>query len=57
MAKRFKIPAIPKGEVARYIDNPYETNLGWGYTGRDGASAADLFVRPNDELFDTEGRS
>ena len=56
MARRFKIPAIPTGEVARYVTNPYETNIAaWGYAGWDGTGTKDMMVRPNDELLVQKG--
>lgn len=56
MAKRFKTASIPNGEVARYTQNPYETNfLVNGYLGRGAAGSIDLVVRPQDELLLQKG--
>ena len=45
MAQRFKIPAIPKGEEARYGLNLYEPYLAWGgmlpITGKKGQAMKD----------------
>ena len=53
MAKRFQIPAIPKGEAASYTTNPFETNIRAGWIGTN--SGTDLIVRPNDELLIQKG--
>lgn len=51
MAKRFNIAPIPKGEQAKYSDNPYDGNLsGYGYGG-----SKDLVVNPNDDLLIQKG--
>ena len=51
MAKRFDIAPIPKGEQAKYSDNPYDSNLsGYGYGG-----SKDLVVNPNDDLLIQKG--
>ena len=52
MAKRFNIPPLPKGEVARYTANPFDTNTTWGYYGNPNG---DQIVRPNDELLVQKG--
>jgi phage gp29-like protein len=51
MAKRFEIPAFPKGEVSQYTTNPFNHNVtSFGLTGRDGE-----IVRPNDDLLIQRG--
>ena len=53
MARRFALPAIPKGEVAKYVDNPFETSFvasGWY-----GSNPNDVVVRPQDELLIQKG--
>jgi len=54
MAKRFLIPAVPKGEKAVYTQNPFENSVLYGWTGS-GLGAGDLVVRPNDELLVQKG--
>jgi len=52
MAKRFQIPAIPKGEVAAYSQNPFQTDVvSLGLFGKD----KDVLVRPNDDLLLQKG--
>ena len=53
MAKRFQIPAIPKGESAAYTKNPFESSILNGYIGT--GSETELIVRPNDELLIQKG--
>ena len=53
MAKRFSIPAIPKGESAAYARNPFESNILGGWQGS--SSGTELIVRPNDELLIQKG--
>ena len=55
MAKRFKIAPLPKGEAAKYTDNPYETQAVSWVWGQ--ARGEDLIVRPNDELLIQKGGS
>ena len=52
--KRFSIPPIPKGEVARYVTNPFDTTTTYGYQTI-GRTGHDLIVRPNDELLVQKG--
>ena len=58
MAQRFKIPAIPKGEEARYGLNLYEPYLAWGgmlpITGKKGQQEG-LLVKPLDPLLIQKG--
>ena len=53
MPRRFAIPAIPKGEEARYAANPFESSINYGYIGQ--TVNTDLIVRPNDELLIQKG--
>ena len=53
MAKRFQIPAIPKGESASYTTNPFESNIRAGWLGA--SSQTEMIVRPNDELLIQKG--
>ena len=53
MAKRFLIPAIPKGESATYTKNPFESSILHGYVGTN--LNAEMIVRPNDELLIQKG--
>ena len=53
MAKRFAIPAIPKGEAAAYTKNPFESSILHGYVGTNLNS--EMIVRPNDELLIQKG--
>lgn len=56
MAKRFDIPAIPKGEVAQYSANPYNRQTVYGYfPGVMHTGTGDVIVRPNDELLLQKG--
>lgn len=56
MAKRFNIPAIPKGEVAQYSANPYDRHTVQGYyPGVTHAGSEDIIIRPNDELLLQKG--
>jgi hypothetical protein len=60
MAKRFQIPAIPKGEQARYAANPFEPSIfGGGYYGFvapvDGPRGPGVIVRPQDALLLQKG--
>ena len=55
MAKRFKIAPLPRGEAAKYTDNPYETQAVSWVWGQ--ARGEDLIVRPNDELLISKGDS
>ena len=57
MAKRFNIPSIPKGEVARYVTNPFESSVvGFGGLYSNNAKdARELTVRPQDELLIQKG--
>ena len=49
--KRFEIPPVPKNEVAKYVENPYETSaVGYGLT-----RGGDLVVNPNDDLLIQKG--
>ena len=48
MAKRFEIPAIPKGEVAKYTDNPY-SSVAATLSGLSG-SGDGIQVRPDDDF-------
>ena len=49
--KRFEIPPVPKNEVAKYVENPYETAaVGYGLT-----RGGDLVVNPNDDLLIQKG--
>lgn len=57
MAKRFSIPAVPKGEVAHYTSDPYLWSIsygnaqgGVGLTGGNGT-----LVRPQDDLLMQKG--
>lgn len=53
MAKRFSLPSVPKGEVARYADNPYDSaiaTMGGLSKQKDG-----IVVRPNDEFLISRG--
>ena len=51
MAKRFEIPAFPKGEVSQYTTNPFNHNVtSFGLSGKDGE-----VVRPNDDLLIQRG--
>jgi len=53
LAKRFKIPPLPRGEAAKYTDNPFENqSTGWIWGQSRGE---DLIVRPNDELLIQKG--
>ena len=50
MAKRFEIPAIPKGEVAKYVDNQYSPTAS-GYVGLSSKGKQDgIQVRPDDDF-------
>lgn len=52
MAKRFSVPAIPKGEVAQYSTNPYQQEIiQLGMFGKD----SDSIMRPNDDLLLQKG--
>ena len=52
MAKRFAMAPIPKGEVAAYSKNPFESSIsGLSHYGR----SDDMIVRPNDELILQKG--
>jgi hypothetical protein len=52
MAKRFNIAPIPKGEAAKYTDNPFESAYaGLSHYGK----SDDMVVRPNDELLIQKG--
>ena len=52
MAKRFQMAPIPKGEAAKYSDNPFEGSIaGLSHYGR----SEDMVVRPNDELLIQKG--
>jgi phage gp29-like protein len=56
LAKRFEIPAIPKGEVAQYSANPYNRQTVYGYfPGVMHTGTGDVIVRPNDELLLQKG--
>lgn len=48
MAKRFEIPAVPKGEVAKYIDNPYGSNA--LYFGGYKKNSDGILIRPDDDF-------
>ena len=50
MAKRFSIPAIPKGEVAKYVDNQHSP-VASGYVSLSGKGKQDgIQVRPDDDF-------
>lgn len=52
MAKRFATAPIPKGETAKYSDNPFEGSIaGLAHYGK----SDDMVVRPNDELLIQKG--
>ena len=51
MAKRFEIPAIPKGEVARYTDNPFQVVSESWQTGQKNG----VMVRPDDDFLVQRG--
>ena len=51
MGKRFEIAPIPKGEQAKYTENPYNSNV----SGFGGYGAKDLVVNPNDDLLIQKG--
>ena len=54
MAKRFEIAPIPKGEVARYVDNPYDMTASGGmFSSKKGGE----IVRPNDDFLVQRGGS
>ena len=54
MAKRFSLPSFPKGEVARYVDNPYDTTASGGlFSTKKGGE----IVRPNDDFLVQRGGS
>jgi|GEM_PF-3592257 len=54
MAKRFAIPAVPKGEVAQYSSDPYLWSIAYGHIPVDGRTAGTL-VRPQDDLLMQKG--
>lgn len=51
MAKRFEIPAVPKGEVARYTDNPFQVVAESFGTGQ----KKGVLVRPDDDFLVSRG--
>jgi phage gp29-like protein len=51
VAKRFDIAPIPKGEKAKYTENPYSTSV----AGFGGYGSKDLVVNPNDDLLIQKG--
>ena len=55
MAKRFSLPAFPKGEVAKYTENPYDTTATGGLFMT--SSKNGEMVRPNDEFLVQRGGS
>ena len=48
MAKRFSLPSVPKGEVARYVENPYGSNA--LFFGSHKKNAEGVLVRPDDDF-------
>ena len=54
MAKRFEIPAYPKGEVSAYTQNPFDLNASSGFGILSGKKGSEV-VRPNDDLLIQRG--
>ena len=54
MAKRFEIPAYPKGEVSAYTRNPFDVNASSGFGMLSGKRGREV-VRPNDDLLIQRG--
>lgn len=48
MAKRFSLPSVPKGEVARYVENPYGSNA--LFFGSHKKNTDGILVRPDDDF-------
>ena len=55
MAKRFAIPAVPKGEVAQYTSDPYLWSIAYGSAVPIGGSENGVLVRPQDDLLMQKG--
>lgn len=53
MAKRFAIPAVPKGEVAQYTTDPYLWSISYGHLPVSGEYGT--LVRPQDDLLMQKG--
>ncbi len=55
MAKRFAIPAVPKGEVAQYTSDPYLWSIAYGSSVPIGGGENGVLVRPQDDLLMQKG--
>lgn len=55
MAKRFAIPAVPKGEVAQYTSDPYLWSIAYGSAVPIGGGENGVLVRPQDDLLMQKG--
>ena len=53
MAKRFSVASFPKGEIARYADNPFEASI--ATMGALSGQKDGVIVRPNDEFLISRG--
>ena len=55
MAKRFAIPAVPKGEVAQYTSDPYLWSIAYGSAVPLSGGQNNILVRPQDDLLMQKG--